>query len=512
MRMQGSENPWLRGVGALALFAFSLAPRLAHADEPVKGKEFRTLSEPGEVTNVIDAFDDDDPFDLSFTLGYQYSSKTARITRETYINDAANPGFSTGGFIADTMNVARYSETTSRLNTRVDFGVYKDIALFLRMPIVLSNDRQLDDLDGSIRQQDVILQGAPGERLFTMPFKSPQRSGIEYLAVGIDVGIMNQWRDPSKPTWIIGFESRFSVSEPMHACNENPSAGQVRCAHPADIDRNGQSGGAVVDGIGSLEGHGFSGERKPGISRGTTTLVGHTMLSKRIKYVEPYGGFRTLVELPNSSSDFAFGDTSASIVNLPPIEGQVILGMQVIPYENREEFQRVTVDFRVQTAYRSEGRDYSELFDALGSSAVPSLRNPIWASYHAQDGQSVVNPSSQKVYFTGLTNVQAHGKVGLSASVTWQAAEYIKFQLGAGYTHVQGHLITAEQPCNPSLANDPGAAGPCKTTAEIGNQRRVTVTGAPNPNFRQPIDTTGRRFKVDDINLWDGWLNAVVMF
>src|SRR5690606_23645483 len=127
MRMQGSEKPRLLGVGALALFALSLAPRVAFADEPVKGKELRSLSEPGEVTNVIDAFDDDDPFDLSFTLGYQYTSKSARITRETYINDVSNPGFSTGGFIADTMNVARYSETTSRLNTRVDIGIYKDI-------------------------------------------------------------------------------------------------------------------------------------------------------------------------------------------------------------------------------------------------------------------------------------------------------------------------------------------------------------------------------------------------
>lgn len=511
MRMQGSEKYRLLGVGAFALFALSLAPRLASA-EPVRGKELRVLSEPGEVTNVIDAFDDDDPFDLHFTLGYQYTSKSARVLRESYINDTANPGLSTGGFVADTMNVARYKETTSRLNTRVDVGIYKDIAFFLRMPIVLSNDRQLDDLDGSIRQQDVILQGAPGERLFTLPFKSPQRSGIEYLALGLDLGIMNQWRDPSKPTWIVGFESRFSVSEPMRACTENPAAGQRRCAYPADIDRDGRSGGFETPGAGSLEGHGFQGERKPGISRGTTTLVGHTLLSKRIKYVEPYGGFRALVELPNSGSDYSMSDTRGSLVNHPPVEGQIILGMQVIPYENREEFQRVTFDFRLQGAYRSEGRDYSELFDALGSSAAPSLRYPIYAGYHQQDGASVVNPASQKVYFTGLSNVQAHGSISLSSSITWQAAEYIKFQLGLGYTHVQGHLITADQPCNPSFANDPGAAGPCKMSEQAGNRTRTTVTGLPNPNFRQSIDTTGRRFKVDDVNLWDGWLNAVVMF
>lgn len=514
MRMLGSEKNRLSGVSALALLAFLFVSSTARADEPVKGSP-RVLSEPGEVTNVIDAFDDDNPFDLHFTLGYQHTWKSARVLRETYINNPANPGLSTGGFIADTMNVAHYEETTSRLNTRVDIGIYKDIALFLRMPIVLSNNRQLEDLAGSAQQQDVTLQAAPGEsRLFSIPFKSPQRSGIEYLALGLDLGIMNQMRDRSKPTWVIGFESRFSVSEPMHACTESPASGQVKCAYPADIDRNGRSGGATVDGFGSLEGHGFQGERKPGISRGTTTLVGHTLLSKRIKYVEPYGGFRALVEIPNSSSDFGATDVKGSIVNHPPVEGWVILGMQVIPYENREDFQRVTLDFRLQGAYRSEGRDYSELFDALGSSSVNTLRYPNFGGYHRPDneGPSVVNPASQKVYFTGLTNVQAHGKVNLSTSVTWQAAEYIKFQLGLGYTHVQGHLITADQPCNPSFADDPGAAGPCSVSRQEGGRTRTTVTGMPNPNFRPTIDTVGRRFKVDDVNLWDAWLNAVVMF
>ena len=46
---------------------------------------------------------------------------------------------------------------------------------------------------------------------------------------------------------------------------------------------------------------------------------------------------------------------------------------------------------------------------------------------------SVVNPQSQKVYFTGLSDVQAHGDYMLSTEFTWQAGEYIKFHLGGGY-------------------------------------------------------------------------------
>src|SRR5882672_1791216 len=127
----------LRWLGALSMLAG--LPRVARADEPVKASEPHILNEPGEVTDVVDAFDDDDIFDLHFTLGYQYTSKRANIRRETFLGNAANPSLSTGDYINSNMNVAQYAETTSRLNTRADIGIYRDIALYFRLPIILSN-------------------------------------------------------------------------------------------------------------------------------------------------------------------------------------------------------------------------------------------------------------------------------------------------------------------------------------------------------------------------------------
>src|SRR5689334_11644984 len=93
------------GWTALALLGFASNAR---ADEPVKAGEPRILAEPGEVTDVVDAFDGDDPFDLHLTIGYQYTSKASHIRRETYIGNQANPQLTTGGFTASTMNVASY--------------------------------------------------------------------------------------------------------------------------------------------------------------------------------------------------------------------------------------------------------------------------------------------------------------------------------------------------------------------------------------------------------------------
>src|SRR5450432_3615958 len=281
------------GVCSAALGVFCVA-RAAHADAPHNVSEPSVLSEPAEITQVPDAFDDDDPFDLNLSLGYESTWTSSVIRRESSI---AQPGLTTGGFTQSNMNAAQYKQTTSRLLTRADVGVYKDIALVFRVPIILSDDRQLSGVDGSDKQQTVALAGAPGEQLFSLPFKSPTRSGIEYLAVGIDAGIMNQARDATKPTWVLGIEGRFNVSEPMHACNSsssglNQAGGQVQCAYPSDINRNGKSGEYPnADTGGPLEGR-FSGGRTPGVSRGTTGFEVHTYVSRRLKYIEPYGGLR----------------------------------------------------------------------------------------------------------------------------------------------------------------------------------------------------------------------------
>jgi len=465
----GSRGPRaivLAAVGAGLLAA--LAPARARADEPRSATEPRGMMESGEVTNVIDAFDDADPFDINVSLGFEYSTKSAVIRRETSI---ARPGLSTGGYTSNLMNVASYAESTSKLIPRVDFGIYKDLAGHISLPIILNHSRELSDLDGTAGKEPIVLEGSPGNALFTLPFASPDRSGIEHIAVGLDLNLMNQARDRTRPTWLFGIEGRFSVSEPMHACNPNHVEGQVQCAQPGDINRNGQSDGG-------LEAQ-DAGERDPGVSRGTAALEVHTVLSKRIKYVEPYGGFSALFEFQQESSDYGLSDLETSLVNHPPLVGTVMLGIMIIPWENREKFGRLTFDLRLAGQYHSEGRDYSELFDALGSSTDPSLRSPQWAGYRANpdynaafcgDGdlntpcapQSVVDEGSQKTYFTGLTDVQPYGSYRASASVTWQASELVKFQFGVGYRHDQAHGIGGDQPCNPDLKDDPGKAGPCR--------------------------------------------------
>jgi hypothetical protein len=254
------------------------------------------------------------------------------------------------------------------------------------------------------------------------------------------------------------------------------------------------------------------------VGRGVTGLELHTFLSRRIKYIEPYAGFKALFEFQNSSSDYGQVDLKGSLVNHPPLRGTMILGINVMPWEIRDQFQRIGLDFRFTGTYVSEGRDYSELFDALGSSDAPSLRKPNYAEYRHnpafdQDptqARSVVDEDSRRVYFTGLTDVQQHGVYTLSATFTWQAGEFVKFNVGGGYTVEQGHLLSFDQACNPDFADDIDKAGPCRSAASSGSM--VKASGIPNPNYRKVINDPGHRFKVDDSSQIDAWINATVMF
>jgi hypothetical protein len=316
---------------------------------------------------------------------------------------------------------------------------------------------------------------------------------------------------------VVGFEGRFNVSEPMHACNASPPAGQVSCAQQSDIDRDGVRDDLPAFGGTPLEGN-FTGTRSAGVSRGTTAFEAHTYLSKRVKYIEPYGGISALFEFQNASSDYGAADLKGSLVNHPPLQGSMVFGMEVIPWEVLDRFQKLSVDVRFSGTYRSEGRDYSELFDALGSSDARSLRYPTFAQYQANPNYdptdddspaSIVDSLSQKVYTNGITDVQQHGTYTLSTGVTMQAGEYIKFNAGAGLTWVQGHVLTFDQPCNPDFDSDLGDAGPCRASGSLGG---LQATGIPNPNYRAVIDTPGRRFRVADSTAFDAWINATVMF
>jgi hypothetical protein len=509
-----------RWAAVAAATAAVTAPRAARAEEKERPHVMR---EPGEVVDVADAFDSDngDPFDFNFSLNYQYLSKRARITRETPI---FQPGLTTGGFTSRTLEVGRFIQTTSILSPRIDIGLYKDLALYSYVPIVLSDEQRIDPLDGSDAANAPSTAGGQDssgrpEQLFKLPFKAPRRSGVRYVGIGVDWGILNQARDWTKPTWVFGVETRISAGTPMHACNAAEDA--IPCADPGDINRNGQFDATAVGAKNlPLEQQGL-GTRTPGVTRGTIGVEIHSGISKRIKYVEPYGWLSALVEAQmGDSSEFGATNLQGALVNHPPIVGTISVGMMIHPWENREAYSRLTFDLRFDGSYHSEGRDYSEMFDALGSSRAGSLRQPKWARFRActeaerssgicsGETVSVIDEGAQKVYFNGLTVVEPFGSYRASGAVTYRIAKYVKLNFGLATRFDQAHGITHDQPCNPDFRDNVGEAGPC----HFSGTGVVGATGIPNPAYRPTINAVGRRFLIDQSITYEIFARGTVLF
>src|SRR5262245_41443969 len=81
---------------------------------------------PADWTDVPDAFDGEDPFDMYLSIGYSRSAHTGKIRREVtgdVINAATGRPISGDGYI-DFLDIAKYQETTNTLNLGVDIGVW----------------------------------------------------------------------------------------------------------------------------------------------------------------------------------------------------------------------------------------------------------------------------------------------------------------------------------------------------------------------------------------------------
>ena len=503
--------------GAVLLLASGWA-HTAQAQEPIMANEPSVLKETSvDLLNVASSVDKGDPFDLNLSLAFDHESRSAAVRRETNIQ-AAN----SGGYVSDLMDVATYHQSTQRLIPRIAIGIFRDFELAVTMPVILADNRRLEERNGSA-SQPLTTMGLEGEQLFSPNFQSPTRSGIEYLGVGLNVAIMSQARKPTRPTWVMGVEGRFNVSEPMHACTAAPKAEQVECAYEADVNRNGQSDpfGPEYGPLTGVKEGSFNGERKPGVSRGTTGLEAHAFVSRRMKYIEPYSGVSALFEFQGKDTAYGPFDLEGSMVNHPPIRGSVVVGVAIIPWEQPEKFRRVVFDLRLKGTYVSKGRDYTELFDALGSSDANSLRQPNFTSYTLNqdpytvaDEPSVVDPSSQRVNFTGLTGVQQHGDYEFKGQLTWQASKWVKFDVGAAWRIIQQHFITSDQACNPDVTSLVVRSGPCKVSNPSAGEGELAWKsgGLPNPHHRKVIDDPGQRFKVDTSNGVRAWFRASVMF
>lgn len=471
---QGGAVRWL--LVALVLAWPLAAVPAARADEDAD-QRLDLMDEPISFTDVVDAFDDDDIFDVNLSVGYERNWELGRIQRQ-------DPAAMDSRMTDHWNDVSNYEHTTNQLNFRLDVGIFRDLAAYARLPLILSDDRSLAGV-GTDPSQFTTDGTMGGGSLFSPTFTSPTRSGIDYFVAGLAWSITNQHRDRHVPTWMVMLEGQFNIGNPLHACG-TPRGGSLQCQNSEWDAADPSTRPATPP------------PSDPGISRGFNFLRLETRTSYRYESVEPYAGLAFQIGWPGYSSNqfLPAGNLQGYIDQLPPIQGRFTVGTAIIPWEDREHYQRFTIDLRLLGDYISEGHDYSPLFDALGSSANPYLSSP-----NLEGVPTTSNPSTSglaTVPFYGLTDVQSHGRFGGTISLEMQAARYIRFGASFTYLYSPPYALTISDACNPNVSQTT-----VTDTRLIGTCRG----GIINPAHRPVIDLPGDRFRVQgmqniDINVW----------
>ncbi len=479
-----------------AALTVTLSPMRARADESV----LVLMRESSPYTDVIDAADGDDPFDLNAHVAFMRSTDRGRIERE-YTTDAGERRRN---------SVADSERLTSQLMFGLDIGLFHDVMAFVRLPLTLSDARSLtlasgksvDDVEA--RLTDPNDYGARASRLFSVPFTSPTRAGFDYVGIGASWGILNQQREPYFPTWIVSFEGRRAIGAPFKPCGE--FSGDTICGAITgqDANRDGKDDGTATP---------FAG-KTAGSSRGLSGLLVETRASYRYRYLEPYMGLSFLVEWASSAKKYfnPTGNLDGTINRLPSRTTSATLGTALIPWENRARFQRFAVDLRLTGVYLSEGHDYSPLYDALGTSGHAELSRPNREGWAPGENGRYDDPNTaffdddwfgSRVPFYGLTDIQSRLKYGLRAGLEMQAAQYVRFSFGSALNWVTAHAITAADPCNPALTD------PKRAFSLRGNE---CTRGIVNPSHRATVDAPGRRFWMAGEFIVDIYATATAQF
>ncbi len=242
-----------------------------------------------------------------------------------------------------------------------------------------------------------------------------------------------------------------------------------------------------------------SGNRDPGISRGMDSVAAKTVFSRRFGYVEPYTRLLGPGRLPAPAAATTASRTRRrNLRTHPPLVGRFALGIEVIPCERREQFQRLIGRLPPQGHLPLAG---ARLLRALRRARLvarrPRSRNPDAPTAYrrtppraAEAVTSVADPSAQSVSTSPASPSSRRTAASRSRlRPPGRRASTSSSTLGVGFTYAQIHLITAGRRLQPERrGSSPGAAGPCTAPPASAT---TSSNGVPNPDHRDVIDLPG---------------------
>jgi hypothetical protein len=415
-----------------------------------------------EATRVASSGDEENPFDLDFTIKADYVQDRALITRE-YTYDYTPTGPVPLSSVEERPEF-RYSRRTFAILPRIAVGLWKDLEFHVEIPIVLSSNTKwhyayyLGDSqtnDRSATGQNPINANGDACATATCPIFNTNETvyhgaGFGDLKLGLAWGILSDARDDTKPFWLVGIDFTFPTSEMYD---------------PAE----GRSGALNVSPYAKAANSGPFGEN-------VFKIDFVTALSKRMGAADPYVKFHVTSYRPSTEtysncdhaaelnangqmSDAAAalcpGSSASKYGPRPPWVAGAAFGAEIVTGENKAEGTRVALDFRLSADYTSTARWYNELTDATGK----------------------------------LLQTEDYFSLKAFLGFYWRASKFMQLQATAHLGTETPHFITGE------------------STGGLDSAGK-----AQNPNYDYRYDAAGTRYRITEVSDFGLALAGVLQF
>lgn len=369
-------------------------------------------ADAAEVTRVLTARSLKD-FDVHLAVDYQHEASKASVKREY--------SQATGTAI---VNDLVHRQTRDSMQLRAQAAIVQDLSLRLTGSFVIRDHRSLEfDRSGDCAAspcletllRDGILPGSPGTRWgldaergspFEAPsgqvFRGPDRSGFEYLGVGLDWAAMNQTRDRTKPTWIVGLETRLSVGADQRFDPGKPTANRA-------------------------------------VGLGYHQLLLTTMFSRRFGDIEPFMGGFFMQPLLTSTSVYKDQGEGSSARPQRRLGGQA--GVEATLWESPARRSRFALEGSGHIEFRFEGLAQSELWEVLsGDSRCPSDASKCRTDVDVNS--KGVGPNS------GVVRSPAYGLVGGDLGISGHLGGHARLRALCGMLFEEAHFLTDASSAN----------------------------------------------------------------
>lgn len=508
-----------------------------------------------EITNIASSFEKEKLFGFRLGATYGFTYKTARITRESLplfqspasaADLLAHYKIGSGQTLTRTETIPDliYTQRRQTLSLRGDIGLAQAIQLSFEVPLILIDQRQYDlDQDAgwnrcntgawgcvaaaSSTYLDGIYPIEPADQVSSTVFTPPRRGGggsdiLDTINIGLTASPLYQKRDPSKPTWVIGFEAQISVGTIMAYDN-------TRLRLPQDSKLVAQS---ALNTPNPQQGWN-------GVSDGLHRFILRTALSHRFRYVDPYFGLWYMLPVPRTSPESPWQDYGVQQKrSLPQHQAGINFGFEYIPLENKEKGHRISLDLRGGLQFHFLGRGYSEAWELLASSnaLICDDETALPPPFNYKDGnprpgttaitQGTFNPACRaptsemslgdtrkrldtaSPYFrnpyTGLTTIDNYLTFNADLGVMIKLFHHFRLRLSGTYQRDQGHIITMDDAGITSYDRRPASC--------ISGRVDLACPTDWNSAYRAVINQPGRRYRVDDINVFGGYAMLQVYY